>query len=321
MYADSSTAAADVSDGVALALHRRLTAFNHARLEPRLDEGELDFASEASHRELERAFVERERAQVRARAAQAPRTPSEFVTWFEALESDGPGQHDPLFEYLAQRASRAEMLWFLSQELAGEAGFDDLVALTQVKLPLRPKLELARNYWDELGRGHASGVHGALLTNLADALSIGVNDDVVWEALALGNLMIALAANRHYAYQSIGALGAIELTAPGRTALVNQGLKRLGVSGDARRYYALHATLDRKHSYAWNREVIAPLVAQEPRIAPALAEGALMRLRAGARCFERYRRELGLELDHDRQHSPRADDRAQGVQEGRLSVQ
>jgi len=34
------------------------------------------------------------------------------------------------------------------------------------------------------------------------------------------------------------------------------------------------------------------LVGAEPRAAGAIAEGALMRLRAGARCFERYRREL-----------------------------
>ena len=50
------------------------------------------------------------------------------------------------------------MRWFLTQEAAGEAGFDDLVAMTQVKLPARAKLELARNYWDEMGRG-ARGRH------------------------------------------------------------------------------------------------------------------------------------------------------------------
>jgi hypothetical protein len=135
-------------------------------------------------------------------------------------------------------------------------------------------------------------VHGELLTNLARELAIPQSDDVVWESLALGNLMVALAANRHYAYQSIGALGVIELTAPGRSVLVNEGLKRLGVGGAARRYFALHATLDVKHSVAWNQEVIAPLVATDPRVAQAIAEGALMRLQAGARCFARYRREL-----------------------------
>ena len=43
-----------------------------------------------------------------------------------------------------------------------------------------------------------------------------VLETTVWEALALGNMMIGLAANRYYAYQAIGALGVIELTAPGR---------------------------------------------------------------------------------------------------------
>jgi pyrroloquinoline quinone (PQQ) biosynthesis protein C len=117
-------------------------------------------------------------------------------------------------------------------------------------------------------------------------------DNTVWESLALANLMSALASNRHYAYQSIGALGAIELTAPGRSAHVNAGLKRLGLSGAARRYYALHATLDIKHAEAWLREVLGTIVAQEPRAARLIAEGALMRLRAGERCFERYRSQL-----------------------------
>jgi hypothetical protein len=64
--------------------------------------------------------------------------------------------------------SNEEMKWFLTQEVAGEAGFEDLTALTQVKLPPRAKLELARNYWDEMGRGNAKGMHGPLLATLAE---------------------------------------------------------------------------------------------------------------------------------------------------------
>jgi hypothetical protein len=105
---------------------------------------------------------------------------------------------------------------------------------------------------------------------------------------------VALAVHRRYAFQSIGALGAIELTAPGRATKVNAGLARLGVGGEARRYFALHATLDLKHSAAYSREVLRPLVTSDPRLARPIAEGALARLVAGARCFERYRRELGL---------------------------
>jgi hypothetical protein len=47
-----------------------------------------------------------------------------------------------------------------------------------------------------------------------------------------------------------------------------------------------------KHSEDWNREALRPLVAEDPRRATAIAEGALIRLKAGERCFERYRHEL-----------------------------
>jgi hypothetical protein len=273
-----------------------LAHFAHYRLEPALPDAPAPVADEKRLRALEAAFVAEERAAVAAPAASAPRDADAFVRWFEQLNETGPGQRDPLFPWLAQSASLPQMKWFLAQEVAGEAGFDDLVALTQVKMPQQAKLELARNYWDEMGRGRAAAMHGPLLGDLARALGVRADPDTtVWESLALANLMVALALDRRYAYHSIGALGAIELTAPGRVAQVDRGLARLGIPRGARRYFTLHATLDLKHSEAWNREVLRPLVAAEPRAATAIAEGALMRLRAGARCFDRYRREFGLQ--------------------------
>jgi hypothetical protein len=109
--------------------------------------------------------------------------------------------------------------------------------------------------------------------------------------------MAGLAANRRYAYHSIGALGVIELTAPGRAKAVAAGLKRLKVPTGDRHYFDLHSILDVKHSLAWNAEAIHPLVAANPKVARAIAEGALMRLECGRRCFERYRRELSVQLE------------------------
>jgi hypothetical protein len=276
-------------------LQRRLTEWNRLRLLPSLPASAWrdELTSELELARLERQFVERERRGVLAMAAIVPREPDAFLAWFEGLEHHGPGQGDPLFPWLAESAGAKSMHWFLQQEVAGEAGFEDLVAMTQVKMPAVVKLELARNYWDEMGQGHESGMHGPMLVRLSQALGLRAEpQSIVSEALALGNLMIAFAANRCFAYQSIGALGVIELTAPGRATRVNQGLKRLGFDGETRQYFALHASLDVKHSEAWNREVLRPLVAAKPEVAPAIAEGALLRLTAGARCFERYRREL-----------------------------
>jgi pyrroloquinoline quinone (PQQ) biosynthesis protein C len=264
-------------------------------LEPGLPDGDWrrSFKVNFAMLELEGGFLEGLRASVRAAADAAPTNAEEFILWFERLELDGPGQHDPLFEWLADAADLEQMRWYLAQEAAGEAGFDDLTAFTQVKLPNRIKLELARNYWDEMGRGNAKGMHGPMLARLVEALALKPTiETTVSESLALANAMTAMATRRDYAWHALGALGVIELTAPARSAAVAEGLKRLGVGAKDRLYFDLHATLDVKHSAAWNSEALVPAVAEDPARARAIAEGALMRLSCGARCFERYRQEL-----------------------------
>ena len=238
-------------------------------------------------------FVEGFRTEVADEAAQVPEDADGFLDWFDGLKTRGPGQFDPLFDWLAEQATLDELRWFLRQEAAGEAGFDDLVALTQVKLPTAPKLELARNYWDEMGRGAEGGMHGPMLERTTRGLDLRPSiEATLWQSLALANTMTAFATTRRYTYHSVGALGVVELTAPTRVAKVAQGLKRLGVEPRLRKYFDLHAVLDVNHSEDVNREAIRPLVAEDPGCARYLAEGALMRLACGARCFAAYRTAL-----------------------------
>lgn len=276
-------------------LQARLAHWNRARLAPQApsDDWRSDLEQDFELRAVERAFIEQTRKTQSARAAEAPREPGAFVSWFEALKDNGPGQGDALFPWLAERATLSEMRWFVEQEAAGEAGFDDLVALAQVKMPTQAKLELARNYWDEMGRGNAKGMHGPMLDALVRALGVTPQiETTLAPSLALGNTMAALATTRAYAYHALGALGVIELTAPGRAAKVGEALRRLRVSAKARHYFDLHAVLDIKHSETWNREVFASIIAEAPEAAAHIAEGALMRLQCGADCFDAYRRHL-----------------------------
>jgi hypothetical protein len=232
-------------------LKLKLAQLNRLRFAPPRPDTrwQVSLDEEAELHRLEVAWIENKRAQVVHTVRAVPRDPTAFVAWFEALKLDGPGQGDPLFPWLAEHATLDQLTWFLRQELAANAmGLSRLAA----------ELDLA-----------------------------SLCDEVVWEATAVGSLLAGLAANRRYAYQSIGARGVVELTAPTRAELVRAGLARLGI--------ARHATPDVKESETWNRDVLARLVSHDPSLAPLIAEGALLRLEAGAACFARYRSELRVD--------------------------
>ena len=277
------------------ALHTKLAFFNRKRLLPTIpsDDWQNDLDTEREFKVLEGQFLEQLRKDVIPELNLDFNSAEEFVSWFASLEMKGYGQHHPLFDWLATDATAEQMRWFLTQEVAGEAGFDDLLAYTQVKLPVRPKLEFARNYWDEMGRGKKGAMHGPLLERMVQLLDLQPDiNHTVWPALALNNTMVGLALNRRYAYHAIGALGVIELTAPSRAKKVAAGMQRLGFSPHTYAYFDLHAVLDVIHARAWLSEVIQPLIEDNPSCAPFIAEGALMRLLCGQRCFNRYAQEL-----------------------------
>ncbi|HEX3770393.1 MAG TPA: iron-containing redox enzyme family protein [Polyangiaceae bacterium] len=108
--------------------------------------------------------------------------------------------------------------------------------------------------------------------------------ELVPEVVAAAHLLGALGRHRRYAHHALGAVAAIQLTAPGRAAQVMAGLARLGRPPES--------GVSIRSETRWNRAAIRTLVASDPRVARSIAEGALMRLEAGARCFDRYRSDL-----------------------------
>lgn len=271
--------------------HRRLAHFNAARIAPAVPshnwKGELQ--QDLQLHFSEGCFLETFRAEVAPLMARKWHDSASFLSWFEDLVDSGPGQQHALLDWIENDASLEQMRWFLKQEAAAEAGFEDLLAYTQVKLPIRAKLECARNYWDEMGHGNESAAHGRLLERMVRDLGLqpAINT-TVWQSLALSNTMIGLALNRRYAFQAIGALGIIELTTPGRVRKIASGMRRLGLDGRTRAYYDLHAVMDASHSRGWIREIVGPLIAADPGCKRHIAEGALMRLVGSERCFDRY---------------------------------
>ncbi len=145
-----------------------------------------------------------------------------------------------------------------------------------------------------MGQGSATATSARLIEELKHELHMDSTEPSVWETLARSNLMLGLATNRRYGFQVLGALALVELNAGSTAAFLNAGLKRLGYSSTTSAYFGMRETMSPLRAHAWNEAVLLPYVAQDARTAAAIAEGALMRLVADARCVQRYQNELKI---------------------------
>lgn len=198
------------------------------------------------------------------------------------------------YEWLASSASWPEVVRFLALEGGPDGGFDDLVALCQVGLSGEAKVELARNYWDELGNGSADRVHTSLHDRLVAAIGmprvpLSAQPETALERAALGGL---LATNHWLQPEMLGALGLIELQAGPRCRKVLQAFDRLRAPAEAYPFYAEHAEVDPRHGKDWMDRAIVPSVAAHPEWAPRILRGALWRSRVNAAFFETLWRSL-----------------------------
>jgi len=182
-----------------------------------------------------------------------------------------------IYRWIADEASWDETMRFLALEGGPDDVFDDLVALCQVGLPIGPaKMELANNYWDEMGNGDFHQVHNSLYKQFVDAVELPTVplDEQPVEALERTALLGLLASNRFLQPEMVGALGLIELEAGPHCRYVDRGLERLGASAEAREFYRMHAVVDPVHGHGWLENGVGPLVEQNPVWGPRILRGA-----------------------------------------------
>jgi hypothetical protein len=184
-----------------------------------------------------------------------------------------------IYKWLAKEATWSQLVHFLTLEGGPDAGFDDLVAACQIGLFGEAKLELATNYWDEMGDGSLADVHTTLHDRLVAALDMPRLDphELPTSALQRSALCGLLATNRWLQPEMLGALGLIELQAGPRCRLVLQAFDRCHAPADAYPFYEVHADVDPRHGKDWLDKVIAPTVAEQPQWAARIIRGALWR--------------------------------------------
>jgi hypothetical protein len=305
MLLDSGFTVPASVDCAALAFHRRLADWNRARASTVFDAPDWLTSLQAQYRmrRLEHDFASAASASVRTFAREAPSDPERFSTWFAQLDQLSSSTTDRLFMRLANEASPEQLRWYLEQHAVAEAGFSELSVLTQQKLA--PRDRHADGAATRISDAFGATMNGDPLACLGQALTfVQIRESTVWEAVAVSNLMVALAANRRYAYHAAGALAAIDLTSPTQRASIERGLARVGLPSDL---LPFELGADRANrNWSWCNDVLPALVTQDPSAASQIAEGALSRLAAAARCFERCHRELDqLQDSLETLHSPR----------------
>ena len=217
-----------------------------------------------------------------------PSDPAAFAEWFRNTAFTHPLYEHELYAFLASEASREQLEWFFTMECAGEASFDDLVAMAQVGTRGDVKIEMASNYWDEMGKGRTHAVHTHLFHQLIDGLGIEAPaaSDLPWQVLAGVNVMLWSCIPRRNAFRAQGTLGAVELLAPQRCTRVVHGAERVGIRKKTVVYYGAHAIIDIGHAEGWLQHVIEPQVAAHPASRIGIAEGLIARANASLDYFD-----------------------------------
>ena len=205
----------------------------------------------------------------------------------DAIRRVAHRSHDAIYDWLAASADWQQLLAFLAIEGGPDGGFDDLVAIAQVGVQGVPKVVLAANYWDELGRGDPDAVHTTLHDRLVAALDLQSPpvEELPTAALFRSALNGLLTTNRYLQPELLGALGLLELQAGRRCRRVLDALHRLGAPSDALPFYEEHAGTDPRHGKEWLDGALVPLVEENPDWKDRIVRGARWRADVNGRLF------------------------------------
>lgn len=216
-----------------------------------------------------------------------PENGSDFLRWFQDVAHNHPAWNHPFYlDFLANRAGVDDFRYYLTQETTLDPRFDDLLALIQIGTSGDIKMEIANNYWDEMGAGQEAEVHTVLFARAleelgADQKYIAANTSLA--SKASGNLSSMMGMKRRHFYKAIGYFGITEYMAPHRFKRVLEGWRRNKLPAAGIVYHDLHIGVDAGHSLGWMHNVIVPLIDRDPAAAAEIARGAVYRLNSSAR--------------------------------------
>jgi pyrroloquinoline quinone (PQQ) biosynthesis protein C len=217
--------------------------------------------------------------------AAAPTAGKDYLSWLKQLaRQHRVFKHPYYLDYIADHATRQDLRTYVIQESAVDGRFDDLLAMMQVGTSGGAKMEIANNFWDEMGNGDPDQVHTYLFGKIFEVFGITPGEletALTANALLSGNLAVLVCRYRHLYAEAVGFLGMTEWLAPDRFVHVVKAWERLGLPDVGIVYHRLHITIDSQHAAGWFHKIVAP-AADSAAMRRGIARGALWRLESSA---------------------------------------
>lgn len=266
-------------EGSLLAFHRTIRTFLEMGTRPRSGGNQLSSHLNSIGVRLIKAWIQSELTRMRKRdwSRDLARDPRAFI---KNLIHSHPAADHPLYSFLEKEATLEDFCFFITQERTVDAPFSDFIALSQLGADFRTKQEMGKNYWEEMGEGDIVKAHAWMFRRVNQIMQIDESrdEDLLWESLACGNLLVVLNKFKSFHNMGIGALSATEYAVPTRFGRIVNGLERVGADTEVIEYYRMHVEGDIEHSEGWIENIILPLASSGAEAAVDVVNGINLRL-------------------------------------------
>jgi pyrroloquinoline quinone (PQQ) biosynthesis protein C len=218
-----------------------------------------------------------------------PVEPRAYLSWIKRTAKDHRVyKHQYYRDFIHNHATADDLRNYVIQESVVDGRFDDLLAMMQVGTAGAAKLEIATNFWDEMGNGDHAQVHTHLFNKIFEVFDVQADElerSLTANALLSGNLAVMLCRYRQFYAEAVGFLGMTEWLVPDRFVHVLHAWDRLGLPQEGVVYHRLHVTIDSQHAQGWFHNVVLP-AAQSAHMRRGIARGTLWRLNSSARYLD-----------------------------------
>ena len=226
----------------------------------------------AYRRALEKKFEDALRSVV-----SVPRSEADVPDRLRAIADGGAGPS--VADYMQTTADLQQFREFLIHRSAYHLKEADPHSWAIPRLTGRAKAALIEIQADEYGSGSADRSHSYLFARSMAALELDPSynayiDQIPGITLATVNLMSMFGLNRRWRGAIVGHLALFEMTSSGPNRKYANGLRRLGLNGDATHFFDEHVEADAVHEMIAAHDMAGTLAEKEPKLAEDIIFGA-----------------------------------------------